>query len=179
MKSSRIRNRMAFLLVAIALTAFGCAKKAVEQPPTAANTPPVPGHAPAPSTVPATPAPTPPNTPAPAPGIGADLAPAFFDLDSDALRDDARAALDKDARILRENAAVNVVIEGHCDERGTDEYNQALGERRANAARDYLVSAGISQARLKTISYGKEKPFAEGHDESSWQQNRRAHLTVQ
>ena len=80
--------------------------------------------------------------------------------------------------MLRDNPTVNITIEGHCDERGTEEYNQSLGERRAQAAQDYLVAAGISASRLQTISYGKDKPFATGHDDASWQQNRRAHFTV-
>lgn len=177
MKSSRIRSIVVCAVIATALAAFGCAKKAVEQPPTSANTPPVPGG-PAPATTP-TPAPPTPAPPTTVPSASLDLQPAFFDLDSDALREDARAALDKDARSLRENATVAVTIEGHCDERGTAEYNQALGERRAQAAKDYLVAAGIAESRLKIVSYGKERPFSEGHDEASWQQNRRAHLTTQ
>jgi peptidoglycan-associated lipoprotein len=108
-----------------------------------------------------------------------DLQPAFFDYDSDALRDDARAALDRDAKLLRDNATLKIVIEGHCDERGTAEYNQALGERRAQAARDYLVQAGIDSGRMRIISYGKERPFVDGHDESAWSQNRRAHFVSQ
>jgi peptidoglycan-associated lipoprotein len=90
-----------------------------------------------------------------------------------------------DASILRENAAllkkypnVKIQIEGHCDERGTVEYNLALGERRANSAKDYLVSLGISQARISTISYGKEKPLDPGHNEDAWAKNRRAHTVV-
>ena len=130
--------------------------------------------------------PTPPPAPAEQPAttpttklIGSgDFQPAFFDLDSYTLREDARAALDKDAKMLRDNPTVNITIEGHCDERGTEEYNQSLGERRAQAAQDYLVAAGISASRLQTISYGKDKPFATGHDDASWQQNRRAHFTV-
>ncbi len=177
MRSSRIRLIVVCAVIGTALAVFGCAKKAVEQPPTSANTPPVPGG-PTPSSTPA-PAPATPAPPTATPSANLDLQPAFFDLDSDVLREDARAALDKDARALRENAAVNVTIEGHCDERGTAEYNQALGERRAQAAKDYLVAAGIADSRLKIVSYGKERPFAEGHDEASWQQNRRAHLTVQ
>ena len=177
MKASRIRSLVVFAVVIGALAAFGCAKKAVEQPPTSANTPPVPGNAPTPTNTPPAPAPAPPSAPAPTADLG--LQPAFFDLDSDALREDARAALDKDARTLRENATIAVTIEGHCDERGTAEYNQALGERRAQAAKEYLVAAGIAEARLKIVSYGKERPFSEGHDEASWQQNRRAHLTTQ
>ena len=104
--------------------------------------------------------------------------PAFFDFDSFALRDDARTALDRDARMLRDNRGTHVTIEGHCDERGTVEYNQALGEKRAQAARDYLVAAGIEASRIQIISYGKERPFAEGHDESAWQQNRRSHFVT-
>ena len=73
---------------------------------------------------------------------------------------------------------MTITLEGHCDERGTVEYNQALGEKRANAARDYLVNAGVSAARVQTLSYGKERPFAEGHDESAWAQNRRAHFVL-
>ncbi len=90
-----------------------------------------------------------------------------------------------DASILRENAAllkkypnVKVQIEGHCDERGTVEYNLALGERRANGAKDYLVSLGISQSRISTISYGKEKPLDPSHNEAAWTKNRRAHTVV-
>jgi peptidoglycan-associated lipoprotein len=71
---------------------------------------------------------------------------------------------------------MNITIEGHCDERGTVEYNQALGEKRAQAARDYVVAAGIAASRIQIISYGKERPFDPGHDESAWSKNRRAHF---
>jgi peptidoglycan-associated lipoprotein len=153
----------------------GCAKKAVQAPPTPATPPP--------TTAPSTPTPTPTPTPAEtAPATPAsrveDLKPAFFDLDSYSLSAEARAVLDADARVLRDNPTARVVIEGHCDERGTVEYNQALGERRAQAARDYLVNAGIDGARLSVISYGKERPFATGSDEAAWAQNRRAHFTA-
>jgi peptidoglycan-associated lipoprotein len=107
-----------------------------------------------------------------------DLQPAFFDYDSYSLRDDARTALDRNAKLLRDNPNVAITIEGHCDERGTVEYNQALGEKRTQAARDYLVVAGIDVGRVNLISYGKERPFATGQDETSWQQNRRAHFVV-
>lgn len=169
-----ISYRSALILLLVGLPLLGCAKKTPEpaQPPPTTETP-----APPPTTT------TPPpqtETPAPAPStIGSgDFAPAYFDLDSYSLREDARAALDKNAKLLRDNADAKVTIEGHCDERGTVEYNQALGERRAIAARDYLVAAGIASARLDVISYGKERPFSAGHDESSWQENRRAHFTV-
>jgi peptidoglycan-associated lipoprotein len=158
-----------------ALFAAGCAKKAVEAPPTPPPAPPV---------VQTTPEPTSPSTsetpvPVPVPTVTAgDFTDVFFDLDSYALRDDAKVALDQAAKLLRDQAGVNVTLEGHCDERGTVEYNQALGEKRANAARDYLVNAGVPAARVQTLSYGKERPFAEGHDESAWAQNRRAHFVL-
>jgi peptidoglycan-associated lipoprotein len=91
---------------------------------------------------------------------------------------DAQAALKGDADLLKRNATWAVTIEGHCDERGTAEYNLALGERRAVAARSYLVSLGISADRLKTVSYGKEFPFDPGHDESAFGKNRRAHFVI-
>ena len=158
-------------LALLAGIAAGCAKKAAEAPPT-------PPPAPAQAETPPTPPPTPPPPPAPEPVqvTKLELEPAFFDFDSFALRDDARSVLDRDARMMRDNMGASVTIEGHCDERGTVEYNQALGERRAQAARDYLVAAGIDGSRIQIISYGKERPFADGHDESAWQQNRRAHL---
>jgi peptidoglycan-associated lipoprotein len=163
----------ALALVAIALLAFGCAKKT-----TPVQTAPPPPAAP-PSTTP-TPATTPePTTPAPTPSAASlsDLATIYFALDSSSLDDVARATLDRNAKLLRENASWTVTIAGHCDERGTVEYNQALGERRANSVRDYLVSAGVPESRIKTISYGKEMPAAEGHDEAAWAKNRRAEFT--
>ena len=162
------------LIAMLAFAGAGCAKKAKEAPPTPPPAPPV--------TKPAEPAPTPPPPPpppAPTPKITAsDFSDAFYDFDSYALRADTQAALDKDARVLRDNPDVSITIEGHCDERGTVEYNLALGEKRANAARDYLVNAGVPIARIQTISYGKERPFAEGHDEAAWAQNRRAHFVL-
>jgi peptidoglycan-associated lipoprotein len=113
----------------------------------------------------------------PTPRITAtDLAPAFFAFDSHALNESARLALDRNVRFLRDQPDIHITIEGHCDERGTVEYNQALGERRAQAARHYLIAAGIAGARIQTISYGKERPFEDGNDESAWSQNRRAHF---
>jgi peptidoglycan-associated lipoprotein len=106
------------------------------------------------------------------------LKPAFFVLDSADLDSTATAALDADAAVLKKYPTWAVTIEGHCDERGSAEYNLALGERRAVAARAYLVSAGISADRLKTVSYGKEFPFDAGHDEAAYAKNRRAHFVV-
>jgi len=106
------------------------------------------------------------------------LKDAYFDYDSSAVRADARDALLTNAQWLKANADVAVTIEGHCDERGTAEYNLALGQRRAQAARDVLVAAGIPPERIATISYGKERPFVLGHDESAWRWNRRAHFVA-
>ena len=102
----------------------------------------------------------------------------FFGFDSSDLTAESRAALEKQAAWMKKFGGVRVVLEGHCDERGTREYNLALGERRANAAKDYLVALGINPARIKTISYGKERPAALGHNESAWAQNRRSVTVV-
>jgi len=106
------------------------------------------------------------------------LEDAFFDFDDFSLRTDAKSSLEKDGKFLEKNAAAKIIIEGHCDERGSVEYNLALGEKRARAARDYLVSYGIPGSRVTTISYGKERPFDQGHDEDAWAKNRRAHVVT-
>ncbi len=106
------------------------------------------------------------------------LQPAFFDYDSSDITPDAQKALDGDAALLKKYPGWMITIEGHCDERGTAEYNLALGERRAVAARTYLVSLGISADRLRTVSYGKEFPFDPGHDDAAWSKNRRAHFVI-
>jgi peptidoglycan-associated lipoprotein len=98
----------------------------------------------------------------------------FYDLDRTQLNDKSRTTLDRQAGWLARYASNKVLIAGNCDERGTTEYNIALGQRRANAARDYLVSKGVSSSRVRTISYGKERPTAFGSDESAWAQNRNA-----
>jgi len=103
---------------------------------------------------------------------------AFFDYDKYDLRDDARQALLDDVRALKERRNIRVTIEGHCDERGSEAYNLALGAKRADAAKDFLVAQGIDPARIDTVSYGEERPFALGHDETAWQQNRCAHLVM-
>ena len=102
----------------------------------------------------------------------------YFDFDSSALSEQARNTLAKDSDYLRKNTSVKARIEGNCDERGSDEYNLALGEQRAKAAKKYLVTLGIQEDRLATISYGKEKPVEPGHDESAWAKNRRDELVV-
>jgi len=102
----------------------------------------------------------------------------FFDFDKSAIRDDQKATLSGSIAWLKANPAAKLTIGGHADERGTNEYNLALGERRAKATKDYLVAAGIDAARIATVSYGEERPFVLGHDESAWKWNRRAHFVV-
>ncbi len=103
---------------------------------------------------------------------------AFFDYDGATLSADAQSALSQSATWLKNNSKYSLLIEGHCDERGTEQYNLALGDRRANIAKDYLTTLGIDAGRIRTVSYGEERPFEEGHDEASYAQNRRAHLVL-
>ena len=124
--------------------------------------------------------PAPPKEPEPSPDMDAifarDVRDAFFDFNKADIRADARDPLSKDAEFLRNNPGVRITIEGHCDERGSTEYNLALGDRRAGAVKQYLVSLGISADRISTVSFGKEKPFCTQANESCWQQNRRGHF---
>jgi peptidoglycan-associated lipoprotein len=106
------------------------------------------------------------------------LKPAFFEYDSSELTSEAQMVLNENAATLKRYPSWTVTIEGHCDERGTAEYNLALGERRAVTARAYLVSLGISADRLRIVSYGKEFPFDAGHDETAFSKNRRAHFVI-
>jgi peptidoglycan-associated lipoprotein len=174
----------------------GCATK---KPPVSAPTTQVPAPSPfpgagntAPTSTPERP-PAPPPVPDPGGGVSSDplasktpeeinsnspLKPVFFALDSDELDDLARATLNENAKVLKQYGTWVIAIEGHCDERGTAEYNLALGDRRALAARDYLLSLGVAAARIKTVSYGKEFPFDPGHEESAWAKNRRAQFMV-
>ncbi len=102
----------------------------------------------------------------------------YFDFDQSAIREDSKKLLNDDADWFRKNPAAKVTIEGHTDERGSSEYNLALGQRRARTTRDYLVAVGVAANRINTISYGKERPFVPGHDESAWTWNRRAHFVL-
>ena len=108
----------------------------------------------------------------------APLLPIYFDFDKSNIRQDQRARIEKNADYLKQNTSVKVRIEGNCDERGTNEYNMALGERRAISAKKYLVNLGVHGDRLHTISYGEEKPLLYGHDELSWAQNRRDDFVI-
>jgi peptidoglycan-associated lipoprotein len=101
-----------------------------------------------------------------------------FDFDKAALRADDQGALDQKVAIMNANPDLHIRISGHCDERGSDEYNLALGNRRATAAKNYLVSHGIDASRIETASYGEERPVATGHDEDSWAQNRRDEFEI-
>ncbi len=179
----------------VGLTAAGCSSKT---PPVARPVqPPDTSTTPAPATPPPPPAATPtpvretPITPAPklpdetmasrsVDDLNRDspFKPVFFGYDSAELSPEGRAALDENSTILKTYTTWSVTIEGHCDERGTAEYNLALGERRAAAAISYLVSLGIPAGRLRSVSYGKEFPFDPGHDEAAWARNRRAHVVI-
>jgi peptidoglycan-associated lipoprotein len=179
------------LMLALAVTA-ACAKK---KPVTAGTQPPPVGTTAAPAPAP----PPPPRTaerveePVPVPAIGEDsignrsledlnrdspFRPAFFGLDSAELDDAGRAIVAANAEIMKKYPAWVITVEGHCDERGTAEYNLALGERRAVAVKTYLVALGIGSDRVRTVSYGKEFPFDTGHTESAWATNRRAHFVI-
>ena len=106
------------------------------------------------------------------------LRPVFFSYDSSELDAEAQAVIEANADMLLQFPTWVVTIEGHCDERGTPEYNLGLGERRALAVRDHMVRLGLPAAQLRTVSYGKEFPFAPGSDEASWAANRRAHFVI-
>ena len=180
------RSAMAASLLAGGLVfAAGCSSKPAAQSA-------APMAAPTPTIVRAEPAPAPTPAPAARPAVAEDMLPssvdeinklgylkdAFFDFDKAEIRTDQRDKLAADGTWLRSHPSVKVRIEGHCDERGTASYNMALGERRAAAVQEYLVSLGVDASRMQTISYGKERPFAMGHDEAAWAQNRRGHFLV-
>jgi len=106
------------------------------------------------------------------------LADVFFDYDQNAIRDEGRRVLQDDAKWLTKWPSTAIRIDGHCDERGTGEYNLALGDRRAETVRDYLVTLGVEQSRIEVRSLGKEAPFCQGDGESCWSQNRRGHFVI-
>jgi len=197
---SRVRILFTVAVLVGSLALLGCPKRpevvqagpGAVGPGAAAPAPAPPAPAPtappvveAPVTRPAPPAEAPvrpaPAPAAPAPAAAPQPAPlkdVFFDFDKFAIRDDQKAALDANATWLKTNPRARITIEGHCDERGTPEYNLGLGERRAKAVKDYLVSAGIAADRIVTVSYGEERPFVLGHDEAAWKWNRRGHFVV-
>jgi peptidoglycan-associated lipoprotein len=189
-------RRSQFVVVLLAmLLAAACAKRpAMTQtaapPPTGAAVtaaPPAPAPAapvaPPAAEPPATPAPVVAAPPAPAPrpapaefkGIS-ELRDVFFDFDKHTIRSDAARTLDANLDWLKANASALILIEGHCDERGTNAYNLALGERRASATLDYLVARGVAATRITIVSYGEERPVCSARNEACWAQNRRAHF---
>ena len=179
------------LSAALAVVAAGCHKKVAQ----AAPTPPLPPPPAAPRTPPP-PSPPPPPAAAPAPRplseeeifarksvdqLNAEkpMDDVFFDLDKSDVREDAKAILQSDADWMKKWGSVQVTLEGHCDSRGTAEYNLGLGNRRATAVKDYLVNLGVPSGRITVVSKGKEQPFcSDDQDESCWQQNRRGHFIV-
>ncbi len=176
---------LAFLAVAVLPLTEGCKKK----PPTTTEEarPPIEAPAPPDTTVPPPPGPAPRD-----PSEGGDvmseaidqmnrkgyLQDAYFDYDASDLRDDARSALSANAEWLKRYPSIQILISGHADERGTSAYNLALGDSRANAARNYLESLGVSGGRVRTVSYGKERPFCADASEDCYQQNRRGHFVI-
>ncbi|HOP08005.1 MAG TPA: peptidoglycan-associated lipoprotein Pal [candidate division Zixibacteria bacterium] len=132
----------------------------------------------APVVVDTTPTPEPPPPPPPPKLKAEQLITVYFDFDKFDLRDDTKAGLDQNYDLMKEFPNAIIKIEGHCDERGTVEYNVSLGEKRAKAAMDYLVNRGIAANRLSIISYGKEKPVDPGHNEAAWAKNRRCEFKI-
>jgi peptidoglycan-associated lipoprotein len=176
------------MLLMLAIAAGACAKKT---PPIAKPAPPPPGAGTTAPPGPPEPVSEPtvvPPMPVPEDAIGSKslddlnrdspLKPVFFELDSAELSSLGQATLQENASVLKKYAAWQITIEGHADERGSAEYNLALGERRALAARDYLVSLGIPATRVRTVSYGKEFPFDPGRTEEAYAKNRRAHFVI-
>jgi peptidoglycan-associated lipoprotein len=184
-----------FAVVAILVAALGVSACGGKKPPVARPMPPPPPTTTAPGNpTPAPPTPVPDTTPIPPepkitddPLVSGDLdqinknspfQPLFFPLDGFEVDGTGQQVLQANAALLKKYPTWIITIEGHCDERGTPEYNLALGEKRALAAKTYLVSLGVPADRLRTVSYGKEFPFDPGHDESAWSKNRRAHFVV-
>jgi peptidoglycan-associated lipoprotein len=186
------RPIVTLIAVMAIMTAAACGSK---KPPVARPAPPPPTATttPAPPRPPAPPEPVREPTIVPAEPVRDDtissaslddlnknspMKPVFYELDSSELSPANQKTLDENAVLLKRYPSWAVTVEGHCDERGTAEYNLALGERRAIAARAYLISLGISADRLRTVSYGKEFPFDPGHDEAAFVKNRRAHFVI-
>ncbi|GKS59870.1 hypothetical protein YTPLAS18_33970 [Nitrospira sp.] len=145
------------------------------EPPTSEAAPepaPLPQIAQAPEAKPVEPPPPPMEEPS------GSLEDVYFDFDQSALREDARATLEDNAKLLRNTSDGRVIIEGHCDERGTSAYNLILGEQRAKSVKRYLENLGIEASSLSIVSYGKERPFCKEHNDECWQSNRRAHFIM-
>ena len=181
----RVGTTLLYAAVVLSLAATGCARRpAMMQasapaptPAPAAVAPPAPAPAPAPQPA-AAPAPAPaPERPAPATFAPTpELKDIHFDFDKSVIRPDAEKILLTSVDWLKTNTQHTVIIEGHCDERGTNEYNLALGDRRAKATRDFLTTHGVAANRISMISYGEDRPLCTDHNEACWSQNRRAHF---
>ena len=190
MNTLSIRRTAFLLLLLVTMAAGACGKKTppvarpIPPPPTGSTTVTPPPEPPAPAPEPTTVPPEPVAEDSIAAGSIDDinrnspLKPVFYGLDVAEVDAEGQKILQDNADLLRRYATWQISIEGHCDERGTAEYNLALGERRAVSARNYLVSLGIPADRVKTVSYGKEFPFDPGHSEEAWSKNRRAHFVV-
>lgn len=174
--------KVAAMLGAVIALAAGCKKKPPTTTPQAAPPPSASTEAPPPTTT------APPPPPSRDAGVLSEdlqtlnskgyLKDAFFDFDKADLREDARTGLASDAQWLKQYGSIRVLVEGHADERGTEEYNLSLGQKRASSVKDYLVSLGVEGSRVNTVSYGKARPFCADHDENCWQQNRRGHFVI-
>ena len=188
-----VLRRTAVLLTFSVIVSVGAAACARKTPPAATPAPPPPAAPAAPAAPPAPPppAPAPPATPRTLTEeeifagktleqLNAErpLADVFFDLDESTVREDARPPLQKNAEWMKRWTSTRVTIEGHADERGSAEYNLALGDRRATAVKNYLVSLGIPAERINVVSKGKEAPFCTESNEACWQQNRRGHFVI-
>jgi peptidoglycan-associated lipoprotein len=179
MFSPRFDSSVRILTLAAMSFLTACGGKRVAQTPP--PTPPSPAPAPA-AAEPAKPAVVPPSQPAvvaaPQPAQ-INLRDVFFSFDDAAIRSDQAPVTQNDAAFLSQNSKDSVLIEGHCDDRGSAIYNLALGDRRANAVKEALIQKGVDPGRIKTVSYGKEKPVCTDENEQCWQQNRRGHVVVQ
>ncbi|TDI30613.1 MAG: OmpA family protein [Acidobacteria bacterium] len=176
MKKSRLITSILSLVLLVSLAGVtGCKKKPPVEPTQPA---PPPAAEPAPEPPPPPPAPEPEPAPEPArpslATLNAQLRLIHFDFDKSAIREDALPILDANAALMQKYPDLKVVIEGHCDERGTIEYNLALGDRRATVARSEMSARGVDSGRISTISYGEERATDPGHNESAWAMNRRA-----
>ena len=169
------------ILIALAVLAAGCASKETRQEPSVTDrstTSPSTGStaAPSPSTRPTTPTAPVAGDPLRDPNNALSKRSVFFDYDSNAVKDEYRGLVQAHARYLTDKRDSRVRIEGNCDERGSREYNLALGQRRAEAVKKVMTVLGVADGRIETVSYGEEKPVADGHDEQAWAQNRRADI---
>jgi len=182
-KGDLMKGKVAYLIFLMAMVLLGCAKKQVLLPPsplppsqegTKKETPLVPSGKEAEETL----------RPVKYPGIEGEvwrtplLKTIYFDFDRYDLRPDAKKTLEENAEVLKANPTWKVLIEGHCDERGSNEYNLVLGEKRARSAMEYLIKLGIDPNRLSIVSYGEERPADPGHNEEAWAKNRRCEFVV-